>query len=223
MNFSTSKITSKKVRGSHVDFSTSEIISQNVRGNQVDFSTSEITLKRVRGNHVDFSTIEITSKKICGNHVDFSTIEITSKKYAEMTWKFVEIWSSTYRRNIHVESTCIRRGVPVRLFSLKDRSIHPSYVIYKVTRSCCETYIEETIRNTLISWEEHNDPINKSEPAKHLKNNFHHVFNWVTLCKALQNYKGRHNLEASYIASLKPTLNEQKDFEILTLFRNSVT
>ena len=28
-----------------------------------------------------------------------------------MTWKFVEIWSSTYVRNIHVESTSIRRGV----------------------------------------------------------------------------------------------------------------
>ena len=35
------------------------------------------------------------------------------EKYAEMTWKFVEIWSSTYRHNIHVESTSIRRGVPV--------------------------------------------------------------------------------------------------------------
>ena len=30
-----------------------------------------------------------------------------------MTWKFVEIWSSTYRHNIHVESTSIRRGVSV--------------------------------------------------------------------------------------------------------------
>ena len=30
-----------------------------------------------------------------------------------MTWKLVEIWSSTYRLNIHVESTWIRRGVPV--------------------------------------------------------------------------------------------------------------
>ena len=76
-------------------------------------STIEITSTKVRGSHVDFSTIEITSKEVRGNHVDFSTIEITSKKYAEMTWKFVEIWSSTYRRNIHVESTSIQRGVPV--------------------------------------------------------------------------------------------------------------
>ena len=31
----------------------------------------------------------------------------------------------------------------------------------------------------------------------------------------------RNNLEASYIALLKVTLNDQKDFEMLTLFRNS--
>ena len=68
-----------------------------------------------------------------------------------------------------------------------------------------------------------NDPIKKSEPAKHLKNNFYHVFIWIILCKAPQNYRVRRNLEASHISSLKPTLNEQKDFEILTLFGNGVT
>ena len=62
---------------------------------------------------MDFSTNEITSKKVCGNEVDFSISEITSRKYVEMTWKFAEIWSLTYRRNIDVESTWIRRGVPV--------------------------------------------------------------------------------------------------------------
>ena len=65
----------------------------------------------------------------------------------------------------------------------------------------------------------------KSQPAEHFKNNFDHVFNWVILCKAPLSYEFRRNLEASYIALLKPTLNEQKDFEILTiltLFRNGV-
>ena len=108
------KITSKKVNKNNVHISTIEITSKKVRGNNVDFSTIEITSKKVRGNHVDFSTSEITSKKVRGNHVDFSTIEKTaSKKYAEMTWKFVEIWSSTYGRNIYVESTWIRGGLPV--------------------------------------------------------------------------------------------------------------
>ena len=101
--------------------------------------------------------------------------------------------------------------------------MHPSCVIYKSTCSCGETYIGDTISNVSIRWQEHNDPTNKSEPAKHLKNNFHHVFNWVTLWKTPQNYKVRPNLEASYIALLKPTLNEQEGFEILTLFRNGVS
>ena len=86
-------------------------------------------------------------------------------------------------------------------------------MIYKGTCSCGETYIGEAICNTSIRWEEHNDPTKNSELAKHLKINFHHVFNWITL----------RNLEASYTASLKPTLNEQNVFEILTLLRNGVT
>ena len=110
----TTQITSKKVRGNNVDFSTIEVTSERVRGNNVDFSTIEITwTKKVRGNNVDILTSEITSKKVRGNDVDFSTIEISSKTYVEMTCKFVEIWSLTYRRNIHVESRWIRRGVLV--------------------------------------------------------------------------------------------------------------
>ena len=73
-----------------------EIISIKVRENNVDFLTIEIISKGVRGNNVDFSTIKIISKKVRGNNVEFSTIEVTSKKYMEMTWKFVEIWSSIY-------------------------------------------------------------------------------------------------------------------------------
>ena len=87
--------------------------SKNVRANKVNYSTIKITSKKVSRNTVDISTKEITLKKVRENNVDFSTIEITSKKYVETTWKFVEIWSSTYRRNIHVNSTSIRRGVPV--------------------------------------------------------------------------------------------------------------
>ena len=51
----------------------------------------------------------------------------------------------------------------------------------------------------------------------------YHVFIWENLCKVPQSYKVRSNLEASYIVLLKPTLYEQKDFEIVTLFRNGVT
>ena len=75
----------------------------------MDFSTIEISTKNVRGNNVDFSVIEITSKKLHGNDVDFSISGITSKKYVETTWKFAEIWSSTYQHNIH--TWCARWGL----------------------------------------------------------------------------------------------------------------
>ena len=113
MDYLTTKITSKKVSKNTVDISAKEITWKKVRGNKVDFSTIEITSKKVRGNDVDFSTIEITSRKVRGNNMDFSIRKITLKKYVETMWKFVEIWSLTYRRIIHVESTSIRRDVPV--------------------------------------------------------------------------------------------------------------
>ena len=62
---------------------------------------------------MDFSTSEIRSKKVRGNDVDLSISKVISKKYLEMTWKFVEIWSSTYRCDIDVELTWIQRGVSV--------------------------------------------------------------------------------------------------------------
>ena len=72
------------------------------------FRQSKLSQKR-RENDVDFSISEITSKKVRGNDVDFLISKTTSKKCVEMTWKFVEIWSSTYRSNIDIESTTIQR------------------------------------------------------------------------------------------------------------------
>ena len=77
-------------------------------------TTCQIASIKVGGDKIDFLTSEITSKKKkCGNDVDFLISELHRKKYVEMSWKFVEICSSTYRRNIGVESTRIQRGVPV--------------------------------------------------------------------------------------------------------------
>ena len=98
-----------------MDFLTIEITQKKVRGNNADFSTIEITLKKVRGNNAHFLTIEITSKKVRGNNENFLISEIASKKYVEMTWKFIKIWCSMYRRNIHIESTLIQHEVPVGL------------------------------------------------------------------------------------------------------------
>ena len=103
----------RKVSRNTVDILTKEITSIKVRGNKVDFCTIEITSKKVPGNDKDFSTIEIRPEKVCGNDMDVLISEITSKKYVETTWKFAEIWSSTYQRNIHVESMSNRHCVPV--------------------------------------------------------------------------------------------------------------
>ena len=105
--------------------------------------------------------------------------EINSKHFLQ---KFHRFTKDRFQVAIKWKTTQVKT-----LFPLKDKSIHPSCVIYKGTCSCAETYIGETIHNASIRWEEHNDPIKKSESAKHLKNNFYHVFNWLTLCKALQN------------------------------------
>ena len=79
--------------------------------NDVDISLIEVTPNKIRRNDVNFSLIEITSKRVRRNDVDFSPIEITSKKYVEMTWKFIHIFFSTYRRNMDIKSTSVRRGV----------------------------------------------------------------------------------------------------------------
>ena len=107
---------SKKLRGNNLDFSTSKFTSKKVRGYNVDFSTSEVMSKKVGGNNLNFSTSEITSKKVRGNNVDLSTTDITLKKYVEMTWKYGGIWSLTYRRNIHVESTSCACCVNLAVF-----------------------------------------------------------------------------------------------------------
>ena len=124
MDISTRKITSKKVRGNNVDFSAIEIKSKKVRGNNVDFLTIEITSVKVRGNNLGLLTIKITLKKVRGNDVKFLISEITPVKYVEKAWKFFEIWSLTYYRNIDDESAWIRSGVPVgSLFLGKHESL----------------------------------------------------------------------------------------------------
>ena len=88
-----------------------EIMSNKVRRNNVVFSPIEITLNKVCRNDIDFSHIKITLTKVHWNNVHFSPTEITSTRYVEMTWKFVDIFSSMYRYYIAIKSTSIRRGV----------------------------------------------------------------------------------------------------------------
>ena len=49
------------------------------------------------------------------------------------------------------------------------------------------------------------------------------MINWEILSAAPKNKVIRKNLESLYIALLRPTLNAQKDFERLILFKNEIT
>ena len=62
------------------------------------------------------------------------------------------------------------------LFKVKSQNPHFSCVIYRGKCSCPEEYVGETVRNLKKRWSEHNNPINKTEPAMHLFNNFGHLF-----------------------------------------------
>ena len=109
------KIASSKVSRNNKDISTREITPKKLGGNNVDFPAIKIASKKiVRGNNMDFSTIKITSRKVHRNNVDFSASVITPKnKRGNKVEFFGEIWSSTYQRNIDIESTLIRLSVPV--------------------------------------------------------------------------------------------------------------
>ena len=89
--------------------------------------------------------------------------------------------------------------------------------------TCKENFIGKTKRNVEIRWKEHSE-INKiSEPSRHLKSNPTHVFTWKVLLNTPINDRVRKNLEASFIALSRPSLNEQIDTKKLLLFRNGVT
>ena len=67
------------------------------------------------------------------------------------------------------------------LFSVKDKTIHTSNVVYKCTCSCNEQYIGETDRNSSIRWSEHNNPTHNSDPAKHISEYLNHIYEWDLL------------------------------------------
>ena len=72
-------------------------------------------------------------------------------------------------------------------FRVKDESLHQACKIYKGVCSCGESYIGETIRNVEVRQDEDNNPIKKSDPLKHIKDNLDHVLNWSVLANAPKN------------------------------------
>ena len=63
----------------------------------------------------------------------------------------------------------------------------------------------------------------KPKPAAHLEQNIDHCFTWRILCNAPSNPRTRKNIEAFFIAIMRPSLNEQTNSDALILFRNGVT
>ena len=107
--------------------------------------------------------------------------------------------------------------------NIKDKNLYPACKIYHGECVCGEKYIGETVRNTQKRWSEHNNPNKDSEPARHIKENVDHQFEWKVLSHAPLNKALRKNLEAIFIGLIKPSLNKQENFNRLTLFRNGIT
>ena len=83
--------------------------------------------------------------------------------------------------------------------------------MYKRVCTYKENYIDDTKQNAEIRWEEHLD-INKiSEPSRYLKSNLTHAFTWKVLITAPIIYCVMKDLDPSFIAFSRPSLNEQID------------
>ena len=108
------------------------------------------------------------------------------------------------------------------LFRMKDKVRHSSNVIYKGECSCKAVYIGETTRNAETRWKERNSDSERSKPSKHLNENPDHSFTWKVIRKAPSFARKRKILEAYFIMTLKPSINDQKDIKKLQLFRNMV-
>ena len=90
-------------------------------------------------------------------------------------------------------------------------------------RICGEKYIGETKKNVEIRSMEHNTRSVKSNPAKHLRDNIDHSFTWKVIFNAANRKLARKVLEAYFITTMKPSLNDKNDSDLLHLFRNGIT
>ena len=109
------------------------------------------------------------------------------------------------------------------MFLLKDKNPHPACKIYEGICSSSGNNIGKTKRNVGTRWNEHENPNEDSEPAKHCREFPDHKFDWKTLLMAPTNPKLGNILESSMIAHKNPSLNEQFDIDQLILFKNGIT
>ena len=119
---------------------------------------------------------------------------------------FLELTNALYEIKIKWITKKMRN-----LFHLKSKNPHPAGTIYNGVCTCKENYIGETKRNVETQWEKHSDINNISEPSRHLKSNPTHAFPWKVLMTVPINDSFRKNLEVSFIALSRRSLNEQID------------
>ena len=109
------------------------------------------------------------------------------------------------------------------LFGLKDKNPHPACKICEGICFCSANYIDETKKNVETRWNEHENPNEDSEPAKHLRKFSDLKFDWKIFLTAPTIAKLHKIMESSMMALKQPSSNEQLDFDHLILFRNGVT
>ena len=85
-----------------------------------------------------------------------------------------------------------------------------------------ETYIGETMRNVEVQIDEHSNPSNDSEPARHLRENSSHNFCWQILCTAKSFHKRRINV-GLMLQQWSPSLNKEVHSFIVKLSQSGIT
>ena len=153
-------------------------------------------------------------KKICIKLPYCKKNEIASKKFisklnsfTNFKYIFIILWQTRQIKS---------------LFSLKDKNLHKSHVIYEGECSCGENYVGETMRNFEVRITEHSNICHTSEPARHLLENPSHSFQWRVLCSARSYFK-RKIIEGLIIQQRSPTLNKQVNCYVAQLFPSGIT
>ena len=137
--------------------------------------------------------------------VEIPFCELNEKRLSICRKKFNYFINDSYDLNVVWKTKKVKS-----FFPLKDKNLHPSCKFYYGLCSCGD-YVGETKRNVSVRYDEHNKPSNKSKPAAHLEQNNDHYFTWRILCNAPSNTRTRKNIEAFFIAIMRPSLNEQID------------
>ena len=106
----------------------------------------------------------------------------------------------------------------------KNKVSNIKCVIYRGICSCGAGYIGETVSNARLPWNEHENGTDKnSKCAKHLNGNYNRECKLSFLSLAPKISFKRKILEAFFIETLNPILNNQLNSDILTIFRNGIT